>query len=255
MSDATPRSARSAAAIASALVLTWSVAAAAQLEPYDGDGGAYAITPPSDTHSFTTLLAAFPASDTRVTYGYPLASRLLAATGRTVFLQQTFGESTWLPVAALAATDPYMDPAFLALSAGGETIALGVGLEKPLYVFSASALSVSAPDVVTTDPNAKRYDDLSYYSAAFRGDRYLFIDAGGAMTGESYIYAVDTQATVETILPIIGAIPGASAGIAFDAAGDLVTGIGWDADDSRTGENQNLRRGADRRGARGDPSR
>jgi hypothetical protein len=30
--------------------------------------------------------------------------------------------------------------------------------------------------------------------------------------------------------------PGASSGIAFDAAGDLVTGIGWDADDSRTGE-------------------
>jgi hypothetical protein len=219
-----------------ALALTWSVTASAQLSAYDGDAGAYAITPPSDPHSFTTILSAFPAADTRITYGYPLASRLLAATGQTVFLQQTFGESTWLPVAVLAASDPYMDPAFLALSESGETIALGVGLEKPLYIFPASALSVGSPDVLTTDPNAKRYDDLRYYSAAFRGNRYLFIDAGGAEVGESYVYVVDTQAAVETILPILGNIPGASAGIAFDSAGDLVTGIGWDADDSRTGE-------------------
>ncbi len=224
-------------AIAGALAFTASATASAQTAPYgESDAGTYSITPPYDSHSFSTIMTAFPASDTRITDGYPLASRLLTATGRTVYLQQTFGQSHWLPVAVLADTDPYMDPSFLALSADGETIALGVGLGKPLYIFAASALSVTAPDVLTTDPNAKRYVDLSYYSAAFRGNRYLFVDAGGAGLGESYVYAIDTQAPVETTLPIIDDIPGASSGIAFDSAGDLVTGIGWDADDSRTGE-------------------
>jgi hypothetical protein len=224
-----------AGAIAGALAFIGSAAASAQTAGYS-DAGGYSITPPYDSHSFTTIMSAFPASDTRILDGYPLASRLLAATGRTVSLQQTFGESTWLPVAVLADSDPYTDPAFLALSSDGETIGLGVGLGKPLYIFPAGALSVTSPDVLTTDPNAKRYVGLSYYSAAFRGDRYLCVDAGGAEIGESYIYAIDTQASVETILPIIDSIPGASAGIAFDSAGDLVTGIGWDADDSRTGE-------------------
>ena len=221
--------------IAIALASAWPARAFADDPAYSAAGG-YTLTPPYDSSSFTTILAAFPASSTRLVDGYPLASRMLAATGRTVSLQQTFGASTFMPVAVLSDDDPNMDPAFLALTPSGETIALGTGLNKPLYIFPTSLLSVSNPPVLTTNPGAHRYDGLSYYSAAFRDERYLFVDEGGVELGESDVYMLDTQSANPTPIPVIASIPGASSGIAFDAAGDLVTGIGWDPNDSRTGE-------------------
>lgn len=203
--------------------------------PSYGDQGGYSVVPPYDSHSFTTLMTAFPSTTTRIIGGYPLASRLLAATGRTVSLQKTFGASDWLPVAVLDSSDPNMDPAFLSVTPDGTKIALGSGLSKPLYVFSSSLLSVETPVVLMTSPGARRYD-LSYYSGAFRDDRYLFVNVGGEVLGQSDVLVIDTASPRSYAVPIISNIPGASAGIAFDAAGDLVTGIGWDADDSRTGE-------------------
>jgi hypothetical protein len=210
--------------------------ALADAPPAYGDHGGYTITPPYSPNSFTTSLTAFPATTTRVVDGYPFASRMLAATGRTVSLQQTFGASSWLPVAVLDDGDPNMDPAFLALTPDGATIALGCGLGKPLYVFPASILSTVGPPVLTTDTRATRFAGLSYYSAAFRDDRYLFLDEGGGQLGESDIYWIDTKSSPAERIPVIASIPGASGGIAFDAAGDLVTGIGWDPNDTRTGE-------------------
>lgn len=202
---------------------------------YD-DGGGYTLTLPYDSASFTTVVTPFPAVTTRLIDGYPAASRLLAATGRTLYLLETFGRSDWLKVAALAESDPAMDPAFLVVAPDGEKIALGSGLGKPLDVFPTALLSADRPIVLTTSPEARRYGGLDYYSAAFRDARFLFVNAGGAVLGQSYIYAIDTEALATTVLPILDAIPGASGGVAFDAAGDLVTGIGWDPDDARTGQ-------------------
>jgi hypothetical protein len=219
---------------------SWTVTARADTPADFGTASGYTITPPSDPDSYTTLLAAFPSTSTQLVDGYPLASRLLAATGRTVYLLKTFGSSDWLTVATLAASDPAMDPGFLALTPDGTKIALGVGLNKPLYVFPTSALSVSSPIVLTTSAQARLYSGLNYYSAAFRDDRYLFVNAGGAELGESYVYVIDTESTADAasdaVTTIIAAIPGASAGIAFDAQGDLVTGIGWDQADATTGD-------------------
>lgn len=226
----------SAFLVCCALALSWTVTALADAPGGYGMASGYTITPPYDSHSFTTLLAAFPSTSTRLVDGYPLASRLLAATGRTVYLLKTFGSSDWLPVATLATSDPYMDPAFLALTPSGEKIALGTGLNKPLYVLATSGLSVTSPVVLTTSAQARRYDNLSYYSAAFRDERYLFVNAGGAELGESYVYVIDTESASNDVTTIIADIPGASAGIAFDAQGDLVTGIGWDQDDTATGD-------------------
>ncbi len=203
--------------------------------PDYGSSGGYSITPPYDSNSFTSVMTAFPAATSGTVSGYPLASRLLAASGRAVFLQKTFGASDWLPVATLAATDPSMDPAFLTITPNGEKVALGTGFEKPLYVFGASLLSVSSPVVLTTASAVRRYD-LEYYSGAFRDNRYLFLNIGGKQLGESYVSVIDTDSTNDTPTLIIANIPGASSGITFDAKGDLVTGIGWDQDDSRTGE-------------------
>ena len=197
------------------------------------------LTPPYSADSFSTTLAAFPATETRIVDGYPLASRVLAATGHTLYLLQTFGESNWLPVAILDASDPAMDPCFVALTPDGEEIALGTGLNKPLYVFPTSLLSVTSPVNLTTAASAatgtvKRYD-LPYYSGTFDGQRWLLLDVGGDDLGTSFVEAIDTDAPVivndagaPVTVSVIPLIPGASGGIAVDAAGDLVTGNGWD---------------------------
>ncbi|HEX4334375.1 MAG TPA: hypothetical protein VH062_00600 [Polyangiaceae bacterium] len=200
-----------------------------------GYEGGDSITPPLDSTSFTTVMAAFPAATTRTVTGYPLASRLLAATGHTMSLQKTFGASDWLPVAKLSSDGPSMDPAFLALTPDAEKIALGCGLSKPLYIFPTSLLSVATPVVLTANANVRRYD-RPYYSAAFRDNRYLFLDVGGAELGQSFIEVIDTDAESSNANTVIANIPGASGGITFDASGNLVTGLGWDKDDKRTGE-------------------
>ena len=193
-------------------------------------------TPPSDSGSFTTVMTAFPTTTARTVGGYPLASRLLAATGRTVFLQKTFGASDWLSAATLDSSDPAMDPAFLAITPNGEQIALGGGLSKPLYIFPTSLLSVATPVVLTTSSGAHRYD-LPYYSGAFRDNRYLHSSTWAEPSSEqSFIEVIDTDSPTSNATPVIANIPGASGGITFDAAGDLVTGIGWDSSDTRTGE-------------------
>jgi len=192
--------------------------------------------PPTDPSSFTTVAAGFPASSRWHVDGYPLARRLLAATGRTIFLWESFGSSNWLPVATLAPEEAAMDPAFLAISPDGEKIALGTGLALPLWVFPPSALSTRSPLHLTTDAPQVRAWHLDYYAGAFRDSRYLFINAGGDTLGKSDVYSIDTESRTGEVILIVSSIPGASAGIAFDADGNLVTGIGWDPLDERTGE-------------------
>jgi hypothetical protein len=96
-----------------------------------------------------------------------------------------------------------------------------------------ASLDVPAPrvDVVGT-----AYAGLDYYDATFRDARWLFVNAG-APGLTSVIYAIDTtMAPPATVVPIVQGIPGASGGLAFDADGNLVTGIGYDAMGARTGE-------------------
>jgi hypothetical protein len=218
-----------------ALALALLTPAFAAAGDYANTGG-YNITPPYSPDSFTTILAAFPVRSKRLVSGYPIAGRLIAATGKTIYMLKTFGSSDWLPVAVLDGSDFNLEPAFLEVTPDGEKVAVGVGLGKPLYVVPTKLLSVAKPVVLTTDPGVRRYDGLNYYSAAFHDSRYLFINAGGAVLGDSYIYAIDTESSSGAAIPIIDAIPGASGGIAFNAAGDLVTGIGWDANGVTTGE-------------------
>jgi hypothetical protein len=212
------------------------------------------VDPPYSSDSYTTYLAAFPATETRIIDGYPLASRLLAATGRTLYLQQTFGEGDWLPVAVLGPSDPSMDPCFVSLTPDGEKIALGTGDYKPLYVFPTSLLSVTDPvdltAAATATPSIVKAYRLSYYSGAFDGARWLMVDSGGQDFGTSLVEAIDTDAPVAlddagapVTTMVVPLIPGASGGIAFDAVGDMVTGLGWDpnpgggdAGPTRTGE-------------------
>lgn len=196
----------------------------------------YTLALPYDPESYFTAVTAFPPATGRVLEGYPLAGRLLAATGRDVLMQRAFGGAEWLTVAYLDPSERPMDPSFVEITPSGATIALGAGFYKPLYVFETALLGIAAPPNLTTAPGVKRYD-VVYYDGAWRDERYLFLNAGGAAQ-DSAILVVDTQLEGEAaVTTLVADIPGASAGIAFDRNGNLITGIGYDYDGGvRTGE-------------------
>jgi hypothetical protein len=195
----------------------------------------YDVALPAPTMSFFTAADAFAADADGHIDGFPLRSKLLAATNSSVYLQKNFGGSHWLTVGTVAGFN--MDPGFIKISPDGAKIALGTGLYKPLYIFPSATLSVVSPPDLGAAPGTKAYD-LGYYDAAWRDSRYLVLNAG-TDTG-SAIFALDTQAVEPStaVRLIIDHIPGASGGVAFDHEGDLITGNGYtySAGDSGTGE-------------------
>jgi len=201
------------------------------------DGGyatqaSYSLTLPASDLSYTTSADVFPGTVTTRIDGFALRGRFLAATGRTIYLQKNFGADLWLPVATLGPDDT-MDPCFIKISPDGTKIGLGVGSYKPLFVFETSLLSVNAPPNLRAAAGVKIWDE-NMYDGAWRGNRYLFINAGA--DAGSQIYAIDTNGTTGTPIEILPDIPGASGGLAFDAAGNLVTGIGYGYGAAATGQ-------------------
>lgn len=193
---------------------------------------AYSLTLPGSDLSYGTSADVFDGSVTTNIDGFPLRGRFLAATGRTIYLQKNFGADLWLPIATLGPDDT-MDPCFIKISPNGKKIALGVGFYKPLLVFDTALLSVSSPPNLRSAAGVKIWDE-NMYDGAWRGDRYLFINAAG--DAGSQIYAIDTDGTTGVPLPILPDIPGASGGLTFDTAGNLVTGIGFGYGTEATGQ-------------------
>ncbi len=214
--------ARTLSRVVAAALLVLSCAGLAQAADDYTTQPTYSLTLPTGD-SFTTVADVFDGRITTKIDGYPLSGHFLAATGHTVYLQKNFGADVWLPVATLDADD-HMDPCFIRISPNGKKIALGVGYDKPLIVFDTTLLSVSSPPNLRTTAGVKSWDE-NMFDGAWRGDRYVFVNAGADLG--SQIYAVDTEGTTGAPIPILPDIPGASGGVAFDAAGDLITGIGY----------------------------
>ncbi len=169
----------------------------------------YSLTLPGSDLSYGTSADVFDGSVTTSVDGFPLRGRFLAASGRTIYLQKNFGADLWLPVATLG-PDETMDPCFIKISPNGQKIALGVGFYKPLFVFDTSLLSVSSPPNLRTVPGVKIWDE-NMYDGAWRGNRYLFINAASATAG-SQIYAIDSDGTTGTPIPILPDIQAHRAG-------------------------------------------
>jgi hypothetical protein len=81
----------------------------------DYDPAAHGFSYPTSAESYGTSLTAFPASTRGRIDGYPLASRLIAATGRTIYLHRLFGGSEWFAIGELNPSGPAMDPSFVAI--------------------------------------------------------------------------------------------------------------------------------------------
>ncbi len=207
---------------AASIVLPARRAAAEAFDEY-ATKGSYTITLPPRTTSYATLFGSFGPETSAVIDGYALKGRLIAASDSTIYLQKNFGSSVWLPVATVATN---MDPSFVKISPDGTTIALGVGYFQPLYLVGSNVLSVNAPPNLSTHGQVKRFN-ASYYDAVWRDARYLLVNSDGP--SGSQVYAIDTYLSnpASAFIPLIANVPGASAGVAVDRFGNLVTGIGF----------------------------
>ncbi|WP_437877304.1 hypothetical protein [Sorangium sp. So ce513] len=219
--------------IAAAILLLSTPVFADAFDEYAGNTS-YTFNLPTITDGWSVALDGFPTTTEDVD-GYELAGRLLVANDQTVYLQKNYGSSVYVPVATLSGGP--MDPSFLAISPDGSTIALGVGYGAPLLVFPSSILSITSPPDLLSHVDVIELD-VDYYDGAWYGNDALVINGGWIGHGgyTSGVYALDLTASPITEIPLITSIPGASAGIAVDSAGNLVTGIGHQTSPNRTGE-------------------
>ena len=213
------------------LIAFLSVTLPAWADRFDEYAGsdAYFVTLPTMGASYFTLVDSFPAASPDVIDGYALSGRLVAAADSALLIQKNTGANVWLPVATVPSP---MDPSFVRISPDGARVALGAGYMQTLYVFESADMSVRMPLNLDTAPSVTRVD-VNYYDAVWRDTRYLFVNSGEFTS--SRVFAIDTSLANPAghLIEVVSGIPGASAGVTFDAQGNLVTGVGYGMD---TGE-------------------
>jgi hypothetical protein len=158
--------------------------------------------------------------------------RIVAVTGLNVFLERTAHSGLFDAVGILDSAEigAATDPSFIRVSPDGSTIAIGAGFEKPVAVFGVGALGTPGAPAALTSGSVARYFDVPHYDAEWQDGTHLALTAATDFTS-SFVSLLDT--TSEAAAPmnptIISAIGGASGGVAFDVAGRLYTGNGFDA--------------------------
>lgn len=156
--------------------------------------------------------------------------RMLVVTGLSVMRETGVGTGMFETVAVLdsAAMGGATDPAFLRVSPDGMSIAVGGGFNRPVAVFAADVLPSSGAPVPLT-PAVARYYNVPHFDAAWADGSRLALTAG-EFGSPAYVSLLDT--TSDPAAPsnrtILWNIRGSSAGIAFDSAGRLYTGNGFD---------------------------
>jgi len=163
--------------------------------------------------------------------------RLVTATGTTVYLERGVGLGVFDAVAMLdtAYVGGAIDPAFLRVSPDGASIAIGGGFNKPVAVFAAASLGVPGSPTFLAGGmgGSARYYQMPHYEGAWADSSHLALTAGDFGL-PAFVSLLDVASTVTAPVnpTIIRNIGGASTGVAFDAAGRLYTGNGFDNDPS-----------------------
>lgn len=157
--------------------------------------------------------------------------RLLAVTGNSILMESGVGTGVF---AAVATFDPAQsggasDPAFVRLSPDGTRVAVGLGFGKPVAVVPLSALGTPGSPATLTAGGASRYYNVPHYDGAWADNSHLGITSGNfGSPGIVSVLDVASPTTTPVNPTVLSGIGGASAGIAFDSAGRLFTGNGFD---------------------------
>ena len=244
--------------LSACLILLPGSAAAADFEDYKTSAGTTAVVDlptaegatPGDGPSWFTTTDSFPSGTTEMIDGtFEAEGRFIAATGKNIYLQRTYGSGQWDLVGTVTNT---MDPSFIHVSPDGNKIALGMGYGAPLLIIPISVLSANNPQVLDTSSSVKSFDVTSYDGDWV--DNQYFVINGGQWPGPECTYpyhddpdctfqsgvgSVDTESTdpEHTGILLISGIPGASSDVDVDSNGNLITGLGWaTGPPNRTGE-------------------
>jgi hypothetical protein len=212
------------------------------------DTGGNVPDPPSTSGgpSWFTATDFFPEGTTALIDGkFEAEGRLIAATGKNIYLQRTYGSDQWDLVATVHAT---MDPSFIHPSPDGSKIALGAGYQAPLAIIDTTALSVANPPLLWDASNnpatgVTLFPNVKFYDGDWADNRYFVINGGDWPEGcegppydpeecdfVSGVGVVDTQHANPALYQgdaLITDIPGASSDVDVDADGNLITGIGF----------------------------
>ncbi len=209
--------------------LTFLITAAATLaHPAQAAGTAFdtyglsyhAISPPPvGSGSFSVVGDALP------------DGRLIAVTGNQLFLESAVGSGAFNAVATFdpAQTAGSVDPSFVDVSPDGSHIAVGTGFSKPVAVFPTSALGSPGAPAPLTEGSVANYFSVSHFDAAWADNTRLAITAGTfGQPSQVTLLDITSPTSNPSNTVIIDNIQGSSAGIAFDANGNLYTGNGFD---------------------------
>lgn len=155
--------------------------------------------------------------------------RMLVVTGLEVMRETAPASGSFEVVGLLdsASMNGATDPAFLTISPDGQSIAIGGGTGRAVAVFATSLVASSSEPVPLT-PAVARYYGVPHYDAAWADGSRLAMTAGdsGSPTRVTLLDITSSPGAPDN-RTIVENIPGASAGIAFDAAGRLYTGNGY----------------------------
>ena len=194
--------------------------------------------------SWFTAVDFFPDGTTAMIDGtFEAEGRLIAATGKNIYLQRTYGSSEWDLVATVHSV---MDPSFIHVSPDGSKIALGAGYGAPLAIIDAETLSAANPPLLWDTSNNPAtgvtvFPEVSFYDGDWADNRYFVVNGGSwpeGCEGPDYtgcnfvsgVGVVDTQnadpSTYEGQALITG-IPGASSDVDVDVSGNIATGNGY----------------------------
>lgn len=162
------------------------------------------------TRSFT-LPAAAAGSGGQVLFDALPNGRLLLLNGSAVSVETASQSGTFTSVGNIAGFAPAFGPSFLSISPDGTRAAAGTNGGGSVAVFDTSN-----PALVT---NYSMQD----FSGEWFDNRYLAV---ANFTSGSTVQVLDT--TTSSVTTVVSNIGGFSAGVSFDAAGNLYTGNAFD---------------------------
>jgi hypothetical protein len=161
--------------------------------------------------------------------------RVVVFDGFTVYVQESIGSSTLVPIGTLPAEfQGATDPAFIEVSPNGRTIVLGAGAggsQFPNPEFNGNIFLLPVEGGEATLLGRFPFS----IEATFRGPNELVFSQGetfGLLTGSVELVDINTGEQVT----LVGPVPGDATGVAFDKQGNLYVGLGFAQDPSRTGE-------------------